>query len=199
MIGLVTLDFWRTLFADTQDSLRRAHVLRLEGVRETLAEAGRLYAPAEMAAADARAGEAFAAVWREHRDMAPDEQLRRFLDAIDPALPAALDAGTLGRVIRAYQEPALTYRPEITPGAAEAVHALHARGLLLGVISNTGRTPGSGAPPAPGGRGPPAALRRAGLLRRDGDAQAGARDLPSGARPRRGWTPPEPFTSATMR
>ena len=142
MIGLVTLDFWQTLFADTRDSLRRAHVLRLEGVRETLAEAGRLYAPAEMAAADARAGEAFAAVWREHRDMAPDEQLRRFLDALDPALPAALDAGTLGRVTRAYQEPALTHRPEITPGAAEAVHALRARGLLLGVISNTGRTPG---------------------------------------------------------
>ena len=91
MIGLVTLDFWQTLFADTRDSLRRAHVLRLEGVREALAEAGRLYAPAEMAAADARAGEAFAAVWREHRDMAPDEQLRLFLDALDPALPAALD------------------------------------------------------------------------------------------------------------
>ena len=65
-----------------------------------------------------------------------------FLDAIDPALPAALDAGTLGRVIRAYQEPALTHRPEITPGVAEAVRELHAGGLLLGVISNTGRTPG---------------------------------------------------------
>ena len=142
MIRLVTLDFWQTLFADTRDGLRRAHVLRLEGVRETLAEAGRLYAGPELAAADARAGEAFAAVWREHRDMAPDEQLGTFLGILDPALPGALDAGTLDRVARAYQEPALTYRPEITPGAAEAVHALRASGLLLGVISNTGRTPG---------------------------------------------------------
>ena len=142
MIRLVTLDFWQTLFADTRDGLRRAHVLRLEGVRETLAEAGRLYAAPELASADARAGEAFAAVWREHRDMAPDEQLGTFLGILDPALPGALDAGTLDRVARAYQEPALTYRPEITPGAAEAVHALRASGLLLGVISNTGRTPG---------------------------------------------------------
>ena len=142
MIGLVTLDFWQTLFADTRDSLRRAHVLRLDGVRETLAEAGRLYAAAELTAADARAGEAFAAVWREHRDMAPDEQVRMFLAALDPALPATLDPGTLDRVARVYQEPALTHRPEITPCAAEAVHALRARGLLLGVISNTGRTPG---------------------------------------------------------
>ena len=117
MIGLVTLDFWQTLFADTRDSLRRAHALRLEGVRETLAEAGRLYAAAELAAADARAGDAFTAVWREHRDMAPDEQLRMFLDALDPALPATLDPGTLGRIAR------------VVPGAgADAPPGDHPRG-----------------------------------------------------------------------
>ena len=142
MIRLVTLDFWHTLFADTQDGLRRAHALRLEGVRAALAEAGHRYDAAELAAADVRAGEAFAAVWREHRDMAADEQLRVFLGALDPTLPGALGPAALERVARAYQEPALTHRPEITPGAAEAVHELRARGLALGVISNTGRTPG---------------------------------------------------------
>ena len=69
MIGLVTLDFWQTLFADTQNSLRRAHVLRLEGVAVALAETGRVYGSPELAAADERAGAAFTAVWREHRDM----------------------------------------------------------------------------------------------------------------------------------
>ena len=34
------------------------------------------------------------------------------------------------------------HRPEITPAAAETVQALRAGGLALGVISNTGRTPG---------------------------------------------------------
>ena len=142
MIALVTLDFWQTLFADTRDSLRQAHVLRLEGVRHALAEAGRLFDASELASADARAGDAFTAVWREHRDMAPDEQLRRFLGMLDPTLPETLDAAAFVRVARAYQEPALTHRPEITPAAAETVLALHARGLTLGVISNTGRTPG---------------------------------------------------------
>jgi len=141
VIALVTLDFWQTLFADTRDSLRQAHVLRLEGVRRALAEAGRLYGTAEVATADSRAGEAFTAVWREHRDMAADEQLRHFLSMLDPALPGALDAPTVGGLARAYQEPSLTHRPDITP-AAEAVHAIRGRGLQLGVISNTGRTPG---------------------------------------------------------
>ena len=87
MIRLVTLDFWHTLFADTADGLRRAHALRLEGVRAALAEAGHLYDAAELAAADARAGEALAAVWREHRDIAADEQLRVFLGGLDPDPP----------------------------------------------------------------------------------------------------------------
>ena len=43
---------------------------------------------------------------------------------------------------RAYQEPTLAHRPDITPGAVEAVRELRARGLRLGLISNTGRTPG---------------------------------------------------------
>jgi len=142
VIGLVTLDFWQTLFADSQDSLRRAHVLRLEGVAAALAETGRVYRSSALAAADTRAGEAFMAIWREHRDMAPDEQLRIFLAALDPALPAALDVRMLERIAGAYQEPTLAHRPDITPGAVDAVRELRARGLRLGLISNTGRTPG---------------------------------------------------------
>lgn len=141
-IRLVTLDFWQTLFADTQDGLQRARALRLEGVRASLAEAGRLYSFAELTTADARAGEALGAVWRDHRDLAPEEQLRVFLATLDPELPVALDRSTLDRLARAYQEPALTHRPQLTRGAAEAITELRARGHALGVISNTGRTPG---------------------------------------------------------
>jgi HAD-hyrolase-like len=39
VIAFVTLDFRQTLFADTRDSLRQAHILRLEGVRCMLSEA----------------------------------------------------------------------------------------------------------------------------------------------------------------
>jgi putative hydrolase of the HAD superfamily len=142
VIRLVTLDFWQTLFADTADGLRQAHALRLAGVREALAAAGWRYDAVEVDAADARAGETFRAVWDRHRDMAAEEQLRTFLTLLDRRLPAAMAPAELDRLARAYQEPSLTYRPEITPAAADAVRALRAGGLALGVISNTGRTPG---------------------------------------------------------
>ena len=166
MIRLVTLDFWQTLFADTQDGLRRAHALRLEGVRAVLAESGRLYDPAALAAADGRAGEAFGAVWRDERDMAPDEQLRMFLAALDPRSPARARIRHAARVAGAYQEPALTHRPEITPGrGGSRARAPGARPCPRRDLEH-GADPGAGAPATPGGRGPPTAFRRAGLLRR---------------------------------
>jgi putative hydrolase of the HAD superfamily len=48
----------------------------------------------------------------------------------------------MDRVARAYQEPALTHRPAVSPGVADAVIDLRARGVALAIISNTGRTPG---------------------------------------------------------
>jgi putative hydrolase of the HAD superfamily len=142
VIRLVTFDFWQTLFADTANSLEHAQVLRLRTVRDVLAAAGHRYGAGELAAADVRASAAFQAVWREERDMAPAEQVRIFLGALDAALPDRLAPATLERVAAAYQEPALRHRPAPVPGSREAVAALHGRGVALGVISNTGRTPG---------------------------------------------------------
>ena len=83
MIRLVTLDFWQTLFADTANSLERAHALRLQSVREVLAAAGHRYDAGALAAADVRAAEAFQAVWREERDMPPAEQVRLWREGAD--------------------------------------------------------------------------------------------------------------------
>jgi putative hydrolase of the HAD superfamily len=142
MIRVVTFDFWQTLVADTPVSGAAARALRLEGVRAALAEAGHLYDAAALEAGDGRALAALDAIWREHRDVKPAEQLHIVLQALDPGLPGKLGPGPLAAVGRAYAEPVLTHAPAVTPGAVEAVRALAARGLALGIVSNTGRTPG---------------------------------------------------------
>src|SRR5262245_51398156 len=95
VIRLATPAFWHTLFADTTDNLRRAHGLRVDGGRSALAEAGHRYEAGQLTAADASAGEALKAVWGDHRDVDPGEQLRMFLAGLDPALATALAARTL--------------------------------------------------------------------------------------------------------
>jgi putative hydrolase of the HAD superfamily len=139
----VTFDFWQTLFADTPEGLTRAHALRLDGVREALVRAGHAYRPADLAAADGRALAALQAIWNAQRDVPPGEQVRIVLEAIDAALPRALGAPDREAVERAYASAVLARPPVLSAGAVEAVRALAARDITLGVISNTGRTPGT--------------------------------------------------------
>lgn len=95
-----------------------------------------------MEAADARALRTLGAIWAAHRDVSPEGQLRIVLEALDPALPGALGPAAWEAAATAYATPALVHSPTVSPGAGEAVRALRARGFRLGVISNTGRTPG---------------------------------------------------------
>lgn len=143
MIALVTFDFWQTLFADTAESTAAAHRLRVGGVREALARAGHPYDARAMEAADARALAVLQSIWREHRDVSHHQQVRIFLEAVDPALPDALSSADREAVEAAYATPVLTHTPALAPAAAEVIRELDARGLRLGVISNTGRTPGT--------------------------------------------------------
>lgn len=142
MIRLVTFDFWQTLLADTRETMAAAHALRLDGVRRALAEAGQLYEAADLEAADGRALPVLQAIWNSHRDVSSAAQVRIFLEALDPALPAALPPEAREVIGAAYAEPALTHSPAVSPGAVEAVRQLAAADLALGIISNTGRTPG---------------------------------------------------------
>jgi len=143
VIRLVAFDFWQTLLADTAASGAAANALRLAGVGDVLRKAGHAYEPAALAAADVRALARLDAIWSEHRDVAPAEQVRIYLEALDPRLPAALAAEDRAAVADAYANPVLTHTPVVAPGAVEAIRTLAAAGLTLAVISNTGRTPGT--------------------------------------------------------
>jgi HAD superfamily hydrolase (TIGR01509 family) len=92
---------------------------------------------------DTRALVRLNAIWKEHRDVLPAEQVRVYLEALDPALPPALGAGDLEAVEEAYATPVLTHTPEVAAGAVETIRTLAAAGLTLAIISNTGRTPGT--------------------------------------------------------
>ncbi|MBI4240154.1 MAG: HAD family hydrolase [Candidatus Rokubacteria bacterium] len=142
MIRAVTLDFWQTLLADTPDNLARATSLRLDGVRAGLARGGHPVEPDVIAAAYEASGRRLGEIWREHRDLPHREQVAVFLDAIAPGLSGRLTADAFEEAVQAYITPVLRYPPVPSPGAVEVVHALARQGVVLCVVSNTGRTPG---------------------------------------------------------
>src|SRR5205814_3406734 len=67
---------------------------------------------------------------------------RLFFECLESGLCDRLEAEMFAAAVDAYGRPAFEYPPDLMPGAREAVRALAARGVRLGIVSNTGRTPG---------------------------------------------------------
>ena len=143
MISTVTFDFWETLVKDSPENLNAQRNLRVEALRLALSRAGAGLAVEEVEEAYDRSltvlQERF---WSRHRDPTYREQVRLVLDCAVPGVADRLADDMLEVAVTAYISPVLSFPPALQSGAAEAVRGLAARGLTLGIISNTGRTPG---------------------------------------------------------
>jgi putative hydrolase of the HAD superfamily len=142
MIKAITLDCWGTLFLDSPWSDERYAVERLEGIESVLAAAGIAVGRNVLHHAYDAGGRRLGRLWSECRDVSVREHVWMLLEAVDPDLPAGLEPASIDAMVDAYARPALLAPPAVDPGAAAALESLAARGIALGVVSNTMRTPG---------------------------------------------------------
>jgi putative hydrolase of the HAD superfamily len=143
VIRLVTFDFWDTLVTDSAENLRAQRALRIRAIGRALSEAGLAMTEVEVEEIHERSGVRLAErFWSQHRDPSREEQLRLVLDTAAPGTAARLTPAAFAAALDAYTSPVLAHPPELSPGAARAVQELAARGVTLGIVSNTGRTPG---------------------------------------------------------
>ncbi len=142
MLRAVAFDLWETLLTDTPDLSRQQERLRISRMEETLTAGG------HGALAD-RIERAYRSLWHrchelywsDDRDVPCRRQIEHFLEELELD-PAALDEQTLADLEHAYAGAAVEIPPAIVPGAPETLAELKARGFGVGLISNTGRTPG---------------------------------------------------------
>jgi putative hydrolase of the HAD superfamily len=143
VIRLVTFDFWDTLVTDSPEHLRAQRTLRVGAIRQALARAGVAVSEAGAEDVHERSGVVLAErYWSRNRDPSPEEQLRIVLDTAGPGTAARLGPDAFAEALNAYISPVLAHPPDLCPGAAQAVRDLAAAGMRLGIVSNTGRTPG---------------------------------------------------------
>ena len=142
MIKAITFDLWETLIADsaTQNDLRTEY---------RVAKTAQLLLAARVPADISGLYTAHEEVWRRcerqwHRstDLPFSDQVNLFLDLASPGLSASLPARTRRQIAAAYAGAVLHYPPQLIPGAADLLRALKKKRLKLGLICNTGRTPG---------------------------------------------------------
>lgn len=142
MIRAVAFDLWETLITDTPELSRQQERLRISRMEETLTAGG------HGALAD-RIERAYRSLWHrchelywsEDRDVPCRRQIEHFLEELELD-SAALDEETLADLEHAYAGAAVEIPPALVDGAAATLAELKARGFGVGLISNTGRTPG---------------------------------------------------------
>ena len=139
----IAFDLWETLITDTPELSRQQERLRLTRMEEILTAHGF----GELAD---RIEHAYRALWHRCHDLywSMDldvpcrRQIEHFLEELELD-PASFEETVLEALEDAYAGAALEILPQTVAGADELLAELKARGLRVGLISNTGRTPGS--------------------------------------------------------
>jgi putative hydrolase of the HAD superfamily len=143
VISTVTFDFWETLVQDSPENLRAQSDLRLAALRRALEQAGEPRDAPQIIEAYERSGRLLAErFWNRNRDLSHPDQVRLVLDCCVAGVADRMAPTLFEELVEAYVSPVLAHPPALTAGAVEAVRGLAARGVTLGIISNTGRTPG---------------------------------------------------------
>jgi putative hydrolase of the HAD superfamily len=142
MLKAIAFDLWETLITDTPALSREQERLRLTRMEAILRARG------HEAVAEKIEG-AYRALWHRCHDLYwsadVDVPCRRQIEHFLEELGLASDSfgeETIGELEHAYAHAAVEILPEAVSGAREVLTTLKSRGLGVGLISNTGRTPG---------------------------------------------------------
>ncbi|MCI0824778.1 MAG: HAD family hydrolase, partial [Chloroflexi bacterium] len=142
-ITAVTFDLWQTLLLDNRELGRARAQVRLEGTQEALGRAGVVYDLEHIR-------EAYRACYRECRrirdqnlDVSFRDQVEIFINNIDVGMVDRLDEETIQEIIRVYADSFFVHPPVPHSDALSVLGDVKAMGLRIGLISNTGMTPGS--------------------------------------------------------
>jgi putative hydrolase of the HAD superfamily len=139
MIKAVAFDLWETLITDTPELSGQQKELRLQKMESILRDAG--FAPtAERIEAAHRSSwkRCNELYWVNDRDIPCRTQVEHFLE--DLGLP--IEGMPMEALEEAYARAAVEILPETVAAAPDVVAELKEKGFSIGLISNTGRTPG---------------------------------------------------------
>jgi len=142
-IAAVTFDLWDTLIQEHPGGSDKVAALRIDRICKYLNDKGMVHTKGEVATAYRKSGDFLEMTWSKRRDMPVRDQVLFILASVDSRLTGKLSEQDLQNIEKAYSYSILDHPPALLPGAKEALKAVRSRGYRLGLISNTGRTPGT--------------------------------------------------------
>ena len=141
-ITTVTFDLWQTLLLDERDLGQARALVRLEGAQSALAKSGEAFDLEHIR-------EAYMSCFNQCRgvrdgglDVDFREQVAIFVNHISPGLAERLNASVMDEIAWFYSDSFLVHPPPAHEDAVQVLQGIKDMGLKMGLISNTGMTPG---------------------------------------------------------
>ena len=138
----VTFDLWQTLLIDTQELGRARMEVRLRGARDALLGAGEEYSEDQVREAYRECYRSCHRIRADGLDVSFAEQIEIFIGHIDSALMTRLDPSVVKSISDSYADSLFCYPPPPHKDASRVLDAVRSAGYRMGLISNTGMTPG---------------------------------------------------------
>ena len=142
-ITTVTFDLWQTLLLDRPEVGRSRSQARLSGAREALLRAGEDFDAATIEKAYRECIQRCQEIREGMQDISFREQVGIFVNGISPGLVGRISGGTFQEIVTAYSDCFFDYPARPHPDGVEVLREVRGLGLKLGLISNTGMTPGA--------------------------------------------------------
>ena len=139
----VTFDLWQTLIYDESELDHIRMEMRCEGIRKVLSGLGIDLALNDLLEAHEESAQQFQAIWGRNEEISTIDQIRLIIqDASSDTFDLPLDSRASEMLQSAYTDPLFKYPPILNKGAIATLEGMRDRVPKIGLISNTGRSPG---------------------------------------------------------
>jgi len=142
MLDTITFDLWNTLiYFSPEDNLKFKNK-RVEGFIEVLKNIGVNLSREEMEKAYDESSERYKPIREREEDISTREQVQIILDCLGTHCFKEFDEEVLNRLEEVLANQILTELPTLEEGSEEILSYLKNKNFKIGLICNTGRTPG---------------------------------------------------------
>ena len=138
----VTFDLWQTLILDRPELGWGRMKARIDGTIEALEKTGVSFAQDKVSEAYRQCARTCQEIRAKAQDVSFMEQIECFIQCIDPNLTDQLERWVVSRITDVYADSLFSNPPPVHPDAAAVLKSVKDIGYKLGLISNTGMTPG---------------------------------------------------------
>lgn len=142
MIDTITFDLWNTLISNHPIDNHRYRQKRVEGIHKILGQNGINVKFDHLALAYDKGFEKCNETWRKNLDLSTEEQLEIMFDFLEDEKLRNLPRNLMSQLVEVFVSPILDEPPPVIDGAKETLQQIKKESYKIGLICNTGRTPG---------------------------------------------------------